>query len=447
MNILLSFSKSEIRDVITFPLESKLSAKVTATATDEEAIAYLRQNKYDYIVLEDREGSLAKFAEAQKKEPFSGKIIVCTAAPGVVAPQVSGLDLLGTVDTPDYIDGIVDLVTKHRAGAPPVEEKYEGDDGKYCRIRTSLLVKLSPLQVGVFIRLASDHYVKLFASGDVVNGDDLKKYIEKKGVSYMFVPKADSSVLIGKLNEHLKALLASRDLSMPAAREELEESIDVMQNLIDQLGITEEVQEVVKTNVDATMKAMGEFPELGSILKDLHTNQDTYISSHSLMLAHVSCALAVAVDWYSESTFQKLTMASFLHDTTLKDNDLCRVKNLEEFEKKYKGKFNLKQIQEYKAHPERAALMIAQFKDVGAEVDKIILQHHEHPYGTGFPGALTGNYISPLASLFIIAHDLVDHLFDSNGKPNIEDFMLENEKKYSAGNFKKVAKAIVQMSF
>ncbi len=445
--MLINFATGELRDVLTFPLESKLNLKVTAVDNDADAFAAMAEQKFDYIVIEDREQSVKLLVEQNKKNPIPAKFIFCTKGPGVKPTPAPGLTILGSVDTPDYIEGIVALVAKDRPTDAAADDKYEGDDGKYCRIRTTLLMKLSPLEVGVYIRLAADHYVKLFAAGDVFDAEDLKKYAEKKQIAHMYVPKENASTMITKLNAELKKLLANPNLKTADAQEELEEAIDVMQNLIDQLGVTEEVQEVVKNNVDTAMKAMGEFPELGNILKELKANRDTYISSHSLMLAHIACALAVAVDWYSETTFQKLTMAAFLHDTTMKDNDLCRVKSMEEFDKKYKGKFNSRQIQEYKSHPERAALLIAQFKEVAAEVDKIILQHHEHPYGTGFPGALSGNYISPLASLFIVAHDLVDHLFDRDGKPSIEDFMLENEKKYSSGNFKKIAKAIVQMSF
>jgi HD-GYP domain-containing protein (c-di-GMP phosphodiesterase class II) len=447
MNLLLNFSTAELRDVLTFPLESKLNVKITSVSTDEEALALVVAQQFDYVVIEEREGSLKKFVEKNKQKPIAAKFVICVKTPGT-KPDTEGLTVLGVVDTPNYIDGLMELISKDQAAKGNKNpETQEGDDGKYCRIRTSLLMKLSPLEVGVYIRLAADHYVKLFTAGDTFGAEDLKKYTEKKQIFHLYVPKENASALIGKLNEELKKLLANPNLKMPQAQEALEESVDVMQNLIGQLGMTEEVQEVVKNNIDTTMKAMGDFPELSNILKDLKANPGTYISSHSLFLAHVSCALAVAVDWYSETTFQKLTMAAFLHDTTMKDNELCRVKNLEEFEKKYKGKFNSKQIQEYKSHPERAAVLVAQFKEVAAEVDKIILQHHEHPYGTGFPGALTGNYISPLGSLFIVAHDLVDHIFDNDGKANMEDFLLEQEKKYSAGNFKKIAKAIAQMVF
>ncbi len=446
MKVLLNFGQpDDVRDLLTFPLEARLKAQVTPVASVDDAIAALLSETFLVLVTDSNAENLAKIGAAAK-EKGGVKVVICVSGADTKIAPVDGVEILGTaLAGPSLVDSIVDVVEK--SGIKPDEYPAEGEDANFVRIRTNLLMRMSPLPVGVFIRLSASKYVKLFSPEDVFDSEDLKKYRDKKNVQHFFVPKENADVFVGRLNEQLKQLLAMENISLSENQTQMEESVDAMQNLITSLGITDEVREVVQSNVDVTMKAMGEFPELGNILKNLHANQTSYIASHSLMLAHVACALAVGVDWYSEATFQKLTMAAFLHDTTLQNNDLCRVKDLQEFEKKYKGQFTSKQISDYKAHPEKAALMIAQFKEVGAEVDKIILQHHEHPYGTGFPGALNASYISPLASLFIVAHDMVDHLFDRNGTPDIEEFLLENEKKYAQGNFKKVAKAIVQMSF
>jgi hypothetical protein len=115
-------------------------------------------------------------------------------------------------------------------------------------------------------------------------------------------------------------------------------------------------------------------------------------------------------------------------------------------EKNYQGKFSAKAIQDYRSHPKRGAFLVSQMKELGGEVDKIILQHHEHPVGSGFPDALKASHISPLTSVFIVAHDLVDYAFDHDGKIDIEDFIGGNETKLQAGNFKKVLKGLLSMA-
>ena len=191
---------------------------------------------------------------------------------------------------------------------------------------------------------------------------------------------------------------------------------------------------------------MGDFPALSKVLERMHNERAQYIPAHSMMTAHLACAIAVAMDWYSDVTFQKLTCAAFLHDVAIRDHVLCAVKSLAELETIHVGKFSTKLVQEYKNHPKRGAQLVSQFKEIGGEVDKVVLQHHEHPLGTGFPDSLNHTHITPLAAVFIVAHDIVDYAYDHDGKVDIENFILENETKLQSGNFKKVLKGLLQMT-
>jgi HD-GYP domain-containing protein (c-di-GMP phosphodiesterase class II) len=80
-------------------------------------------------------------------------------------------------------------------------------------------------------------------------------------------------------------------------------------------------------------------------------------------------------------------------------------------------------------------------------VDKVIAQHHEHPMGSGFPAGLSSNYISPLSSLFIIAHDLTDYILDNKKNFNVDEFLAAFDNKYSSGHFKKIAKVLAETDF
>jgi HD-GYP domain-containing protein (c-di-GMP phosphodiesterase class II) len=440
MEILLVQPKQEVRDLLTFPLESKFSANVTGLTTDEEAISGIEKmtQKIDFIILDNNEETLKKLSSVIQKKSPQPYVIVCGKDLVKEKLKLNGCNILGTAQYANLLEDLVRLI-----GEAAVENaSKEG----YCRVRTNLLVQLSPLDVGVFIRLSDSHFVKMFQKGDVFDGEDLRRYTEKKKVQNLHLENSDAGVFVGKLNAKLLELLKSEKVDPVAATETLDDAVDSIHSLVNQLGITPEVQETVENSVKATMKIMGDFPQLSNILKNLQTNREKYISSHSMMLGQLACAVAVAMDWYSDATFQKLTMAAFLHDVGITNNELCAVKSLEEFDKKFKGKFNVGQVEEYKKHPEKGAILLGQFKDLPAEVDKVILQHHEHPYGTGFPNALNGNYISPLSALFIVSHDLVDHIFDKGGQPNLEEFLSENDKKYGQGNFKKVARAIATMA-
>src|SRR5207244_821722 len=103
-----------------------------------------------------------------------------------------------------------------------------------------------------------------------------------------------------------------------------------------------------------------------------------YISSHSMMLGNLACTLAAAVGWSSETTFYKLSLASFLHDITLQNHELAGIQSLKELETR-KEEFKPAELQAYKNHPHAASEMAKQFSEVPPDVDTIIMQHHEQP--------------------------------------------------------------------
>ncbi len=444
MGILLALQKQDVVDLLQIPLEIKLSIAVNAAITPELAEQVLSKGEVTHVIIDADEAILPKVQKIISDKKL--KVVFCYKD---AEKKVEGLDVLGALSySPNILDELLKLlqsISKNSSEDAAVPKA--GDDGKYFGVRTSLLVKMSPLDVDVYIRLSATHYVKIFQKGNVFDGEDLKKYAEKKKVQYMFLQNDSTKILVDKVNGKLKDLLKQEKIEIKEVKETVEDVVDTVHQLIDQMGVTEEVQELVKNNIDVAVKAMGDFPELAKILKEMTADPSNYISGHSMMLAHVACSMACAVDWYSETTFQKLTMAAFMHDSPIKNQELCAVKNLEELEKKFKGKFTPEQVAIYKSHPDRASKLVAQFKEMPPEVDKIILQHHEHPYGTGFPGALSSNYIAPLASLFIIAHDIVDYCYDNKGNIDIDEFLETNSKKYSAGNFKKIAKAVSEMTF
>src|SRR6185312_15892576 len=98
---------------------------------------------------------------------------------------------------------------------------------------------------------------------------------------------------------------------------------------------------------------------------------------------YIACAIATQMDWASDSTFQKLTLAAFLHDITLSNHELAQCDTVQEaIDKKT---FTEAEIAGFRVHPAKGAEIARQFQEVPPDVDVIILQHHERPDGSGFP--------------------------------------------------------------
>jgi len=207
------------------------------------------------------------------------------------------------------------------------------------------------------------------------------------------------------------------------------------------MGPTEKVQEVVRSNIKLTIKSLGAMPKLKSLIQGLEREKGKYISYHSTRLAQISCSVAAMMGWSSETTFQKLSYAAFLHDITLKNHELASIQTLSELQSR-KVEFTEKEIADFKAHPNAAAQVAKRFKEIPADVDNIIAQHHELPDGSGFPHAMHASRINPLSAIFIVTHDLLHYVYITERDFVMKDFLTTVDKKYGGGVFKKVLVAL-----
>lgn len=445
--ILVALSNPEVRGILAFAVEGRTSGRPFEAGTAKEAIEALADHGAIRIVICEYPGIsdvlFRHIVSLNRARPEKDQIrcIVCSASqPAGDDPVVQKMNILGYASYANLIDSTIALLepalpAKENASTP--ENDRELSDETIVRIKTPLLIRVGQLRAGVYIRLSPTKYVKLFQEGDEFNEEDYKRILREKRTEYLYLRRNEVGEFVEKFKGDLLLLLQSEIHPDQAGPKLLEDIHETAQELLGKLGPTKEVQEVVKNSVALAVKTMGSSPSLAGILQKLQVDRDKYISSHSMLLPQVACALATAMDWKSEQTLQKLGLAAFLHDTTLTNHALAQVTGLTELARK-KDLFTEEEEKAYVVHPVKASEMAKRFQEVPPDVDTIILQHHERPNGGGFPRALTHSHISPLGAVFIVAHDLVSAIFDPAKPFVLEQFIESKKEEYVGGNFKKL---------
>ena len=245
----------------------------------------------------------------------------------------------------------------------------------------------------------------------------------------------ESAAPVVKKIEELNHIISSPTTTADVARRVAGESLVVMADAVQKLGFNEQVQDVAKKTSQLTLKLLGKNPNLSNILDKLKGDQGKYVTSHSLMLAEIASGLACRVGWNSPVTYLKLIMASYLHDLPFHDNKLAEAKDLP---KVGDPRFTAAEIEKIRNHPTEAAKYFSQFRELPAEIDTLIIQHHERPDGSGYPNGLTHTQIHPLSCLFIMAHDLLDYQLENPGQATLAKFQEVSAGKYTVGHFKKL---------
>lgn len=450
MQTLLALSRIEVREMLAFAVESKVGVKPFEASTAKEAIEVLADHGAVKTVICEYPGiSDVLFRHIislnrRREEKDQIRCVVCCGEKPEGDIVIQKMNILGYASWTNLIDttlALLDPLGQSGETAELGRELPESDkqltDADTCRIKTTLLIRVGQLQAGVYIRLSPTKYVKMFQEGDEFSEEDYTRILREKKIEHLYLRKDECSEFLLKFKNDLLQLLQAEVLSKNVNPELLEEVHETAQELLNKLGATREVQEVVKANVQVTIKAMGKSPRLADILKRIEIDREKYISSHSVLLPQIACTLAMTMDWKSESTLQKLALAAFLHDMPMTNHELAAVTNLTELTRR-KAEFTEEESKQYKSHPVKGSEMAKQFQEVPPDVDTIILQHHERPDGSGFPRGLSHHHISPLAAVFIVAHDLVSAIYSIDTPFVLEQFIENTKEQYHAGNFRKL---------
>ncbi len=450
IKVVLLIEPKAARDVIQFNIESKLGMNIIDAHSEEEVIGFLATNTQIDMVIIDSSHEWKNFFDFLKIN--NKRVEFLEIIPDHSKPSLNPLfKPLETIFSSQLIDQLPIILKKYfpHETNDIIEDAHATklSDNTLCRIKSHLLIEASPLKSDIYIRLSDSKYIKLFHQGATFDKIDLDRYVNVKKIEYLYVKNSDAENFIQQLTNFLHTMMNRTDLSTSQIENVTEDTVITLKELVSKFGFTEEVQTLVKSANDFLVQNIETKQELNSILNRIQKNKDKYISIHSLIVAQIACSIAEVMGWKSDTTFKKITMAAILHDIFINDQEIAKISTLDEL-KKSKQPFLDKDINDFPNHPIQAAEEAKKFTELPADVDMIILQHHEQPDGSGFPNKLTAKEISPLASVFIVAHNLFDHILKNDAQFTIQSFIENRSPFYQNGNFKKIMKNLdqVQMS-
>jgi HD-GYP domain-containing protein (c-di-GMP phosphodiesterase class II) len=445
MAILLIQDQADVRERLAFAVESTFSGDVYQTGTLAEARKLIQSppnSEVTLVVLDLKPELIAKQSELDLLQSANPKLecVVCsdTMLPGVKLKWT----VLSVVVRKDFLNNLLATLQK-LSDDKRIQLGFQEAD--FCKIKTKLLLSVCPLRGDIYIRLNEVKFIKLFREGDNFDAEDMEKYTVKKGIAYLYLRKTQVQEFIQKYNQELQKLLqaqAPQSMSLEELGKMHDSIYETASELGRRVGFTKEIQQMAKAHMQLTIKSMEKSPKLGNILSRIKAYKGLYLGAHSGIVGYLACAIATQMDWASDSTFQKLTLAAFLHDVVLTNHDLAKCGTVKEATD---HGFSEAEIAAFKTHPQKGAEIARAFQEVPPDVDAIIIQHHERPDGSGFPRGIGYSYISPLSMVFIVAHDMAQHFLENDSNLDRDAFLVKAREKYTSSQFRKVLEAIEKL--
>ncbi|MEW6056545.1 MAG: response regulator [Bdellovibrionota bacterium] len=440
--VLIIDDEENVREILAFALARAFNAEVLAASSAKQGIELVDSNPSLACVICDYNMPQAngEFVLRHIKSKHAGiPFIVSTSDELEDHPELTALGVSGYIQKPYRIEKLIELVrdqTKQLASL-----RLKQTQPVYFKIKTQTLLRVNLLHSDVYIKLSDDKYVKLLREGDCLTPEDIARY-SQRSVEHLYIHESDCDIFLERFARDIFSLAANKAVSYDEFFEVGKQAYEAMQVISQKLGFSKHAMSLAKASVELALRTMQSFPRLTQHLQKISNEPESYLATHSIMTAHIACALSTLAVWDSEITRHKLALAAFIHDITLTDPKLARIRTLRDLEKS-RVLFNDKEIARYKLHPTNAAAIVQEIAGLPAHLDTIIAQHHESPDQHGFPAGLGAAHMSPLTSLFIIAEEMIDFADSKEGRFDPQEYITAMTSRYGQGHFKHIFSLIV----
>lgn len=310
-------------------------------------------------------------------------------------------------------------------------------------VKFTTLLTLPVAGCDAYIKLAQDNYIKVLNKGDSFTDADAAN-LKAKGFKELHVLASDCFSLLEEVEAALEKIPTAPGTAPDAGQTVMAiDALEEMQTLAKALGWSPELLEKTKKAVNKALKVLSKNQEILDILNQKLGDVNSPYTRHVGLLCYLTCALGSYFDWVGDSGKEKLVLVSMLHDLAVDEAIYHDINAWNAKASDFKDK--APEVVRYRMHTIEAAKKLHGVAVLPADVEQIILQHHEKADGRGFPRGISAARISHLATLFILIEDLVDCLSeDRTVDQGIEDFVIKGKEAYDNGNFKKFFEVIIR---
>lgn len=334
----------------------------------------------------------------------------------------------------------ISLDDKEMAPIPYLYPSTKGEED-YKRIKISCFWRFNTTLCDIYLRLTetSDKFVKIIHKNETYTKQDIDKYVDKRQ-KYLYILSADYDAFSASLFE-TPFLIFNKKAFQGKEEDAVIATLAVIHDMAATVGITSTALKMADECCQEVSKLIVKENKLLDILKKMKDRKD-YLYDHSLLLSCLATALALDLNWSFGETLRKISLAALLHDITIDQPELAKVRDLNDPALKA---FTIQEIDQFKRHPEEAANLILKANNLPSDVADMVRSHHEKYDGTGFPKGKPMNYetITAMSALLIVAHEVVDIIYECNFDDEKERKMIQElQDRYLNGHFKKPAAAL-----
>lgn len=315
-------------------------------------------------------------------------------------------------------------------------QEFAKSEMRPLRIKTFFLFEQLPYDV--YLELMPNKYGKIISKNRFYSHQLLHSY-SKKNIRFLYIRKNEHLQMLDETIKNLIIVFKTNKIEKSKILKMQQKAIFFIQEYIKCLTVTDEVNTLShllsESMSDYAFNNRSMFP----ILNEVENIGQITFTDASFLTAYLCQMIILEMQWSADMTKERLVLAAILQDIHLQNEELIKVKSLQDPKIK---EFTEDEILQFQLHPLKAQEVARLFHGY-TELDFILKEHHEHPTGEGFPAGVNVSSLTTISCIFIIATHFTSRLARSEtSTPNIKELVSSMKKIYCLGNFKDPMKAV-----
>lgn len=312
------------------------------------------------------------------------------------------------------------------------------DPSQLVKIKITQLIRFASSFAGVEVHVAvNGKYIKMNYAND--HFVDILRKLQQRDVEEVCINQTDCQRVLGEIQK----AVSSKSFYDPKTTDEermetAENSVEVVKNMINQLGVDKQTVEILKSVNQKTMNMLSESASIFMFVKQFKKNcSEEFL--RSVLTGYLTSLVIDKFPWKSVPVKEKAALASMLCDITLSKEDFIALREHE--------KHGTALDERIRNHPADVSRLLSAKKDIiPSETITIIEQHHEMPDGKGFPAQIELHRFNQLSSIFIVCQKFTERLFDESFDYNKRhDIIAKMQATYKGRTFDKAMEALISV--
>ena len=311
----------------------------------------------------------------------------------------------------------------------------------FSKIGIKRYFKFKEIPVNVYIKIGESKMVQIINKEEADIEEVINKY-QEKGIKYFYLKEDEYKSFLKAVEQKLESILSNSEANSNDQVDAQVIAIESIHESIASIIPNPDAIKLINNVISSSLSVLKKNKDLSSIIEKILSG-DSYPSQLATLTSYFSISTAKEMGINKEEQHINFGMASILQDSSLINESLAQITDLNSKEFKALSEVDQQLVMN---HSISSKELLEQNGSYPPELLQFIAEHHERPEGKGFPAKLNHLKLSVGSCILILSHEYCHQaLIHKNNPEKLNEAVTNIKENFAKGNFREPLKAFINV--